>query len=167
MFKLPFFVSTINWSDISFSIHQKLLWILSANLIQDYQFKYTSHCLCFFYPELFLFSEPTLHIKEWKGSCKEFLFVRLFFKSDNISHATFRGAWVNDITKNCAAYREIPPFVPELFVYSHMSNGSLLSGKTKSSGKGIEEIYFVGTAWTDNSEDLMIHLLIWNSAVSG
>ena len=56
--------------------------------------------------------------------------------------ATFRGAWVNDITKNCSAYRKIPPFVQQFFVYSHMSNGSFLSGKTKSSGKGIEEIYF-------------------------
>ena len=56
--------------------------------------------------------------------------------------ATFRGAWVNDITKNCSAYRKIPPFVQQLFVYFHMSNGSFLSGKTKSSGKGIEEMYF-------------------------
>ena len=139
MFKLPFFVFTIKWSDISFSIHQKLPWILSANVMQDYQFKYVSHCLCIFYPESFLFPAPTLHIIEWKGSCKEFLFVQLFFKSDDISRVTFRG---NDITKNRRAYREIPPFVPELFVYSHMSNGSLLSGKTKSSGKGIAEIYF-------------------------
>ena len=136
-----FFVFTTKWSDISFSIHQKLLWILSANVMQDYQFKYISHCLCIFYPEPFLFSAPTLHITEWKGSCKEFLFVRLFFKSNNISRATFRGAWVNGITKNCGAYREILPFVPELFVYPHMSNGSLLSGKTKTSGKGIEETY--------------------------
>ena len=143
MFKLPFFVSTINWSDISFSIHQKLLWILSANVMQDYQFKYISHCLCISYPEPFLFPAPTLHIIEWKGSCKEFLFVHLFFISDNISRATFRGgAWVYDVTKNCGAYRQIPPFVPELFVYSRMSNGSLLSGKSKSSGKGIEEICF-------------------------
>ena len=113
--------------------------------MQDYQFKYISHGLCIFYPEPFHFSAPTLHIIEWKGSCKEFLFVQLFFKSDNISRATFRGgAWVNVITKNCDAYREMPPFVPELFVYSQMSNGSLLSGKTKSSGKGTEEIYFRG-----------------------
>ena len=143
MFKLPFFVFTIKWSDISFSIHQKLPWILSANVMQDYQFKYVSHCLCIFYPESFLFPAPTLHIIEWKGSCKEFLFVQLFFKSDNISRATFRGgAWVNDVTKNWGAYREIPPFVQELYVYYYMSNGSLLSGKTKSSGKSIEEIYF-------------------------
>ena len=74
---------------------------------------------------------------------QQFLFVQLFFKSDNISRATFRGgAWVNDITKNWDAYREIPPFAQELYVYYYMSNGSLLSGKTKSSGKGIEEIYF-------------------------
>ena len=140
MFKLRFFVSTINWSDISFWIHQKLLWILSANLMQDYQFKYISHCLCIFYPELFLFSASTLHIIEWKGFCKEFLFVQLFFKYVNISRVTLRGgAWVND---NCGAYHEIPPFVPELFVYSYTNNGSLLSGKTKSPGKGIEEIYF-------------------------
>ena len=85
---------------------------------------------------------PTLHIIEWKGFCKEFLFIQLFFKFDNILCTAFRGgAWVNEITKNCGAYRKIPPFVPELFVYSHMSNGSL-SGKTKSSGKVIEEIYF-------------------------
>ena len=95
-------------------------------------------------PETFLFAAPTLHILERKGYCKEFLFVQLFFKSDNALRTTFRvGAWVNDIIKNCGAYREIPPFVPELFVYSHMSNGSLLSGKTKSSGKGIEEIWYL------------------------
>ena len=111
--------------------------------MQDYEFKYISHCLCIFYPKPFPFSALTLHIKAWKGSCQEFLFVQLFFKSDDISRATFRGsAWVNDITKNCGPYCKIPPFVPELSVYSHMSNGSLLSGKTKSSGKGIEEIYF-------------------------
>ena len=75
-------------------------------------------------------------IIEWKHSCK--FFVQLFIKSDNISLAIFRG---NDITENCGAYREIPPLVPELFTYSYMSNGSLLSGNTKSSGKGIEEIY--------------------------
>ena len=126
-----------------FWIHQKLLWILSANLIQEYQFKYISHCLCIFYPEVFLFCASSLHIIVWKGFCKEFLFVQLFFKSDNISRATFRGgAWVNDLIKNCGDSREIPPFVPELFIYSHMSNGSLLSGKAKSSGKGIAEIYF-------------------------
>ena len=56
--------------------------------------------------------------------------------------ATFRGAWINDIAKNCSAYRKIPPFVQQCFVYSHMSNGSFLSDKTKSSGKGIEEMYF-------------------------
>ena len=53
--------------------------------------------------------------------------------------ATFKGAWVNDITKNCSAYRKMSPFVQRLFVYS---NGSFLSGKTKTSGKSIEEIYF-------------------------
>ena len=114
--------------------------------MQDYQFKYISHCLSTFYPEPFHLFAPALHIIEWKCSCKELLFcsaVSFLFKSDNISRATFRGgAWVNDITKNCHAYREIPPFVSELFVYSQMSNGSLLSGKTKSSGKGIAEIYF-------------------------
>ena len=133
MFKLPFFVFPIKWSDISFSIHQKLPWILS---IQDYQFKYISHCLCIFYPEPFLFSAPTLHIIEWKDCWKEFLFVQLFFKSDDISRVTFRG---NDITKNCRAYRETPPFVPELFIYSHMNNGSLLSGKTKGSGNALKK----------------------------
>ena len=84
-----------------------------------------SHSFCIFYPEPFLFSAPTLYIIEWKSSCKEFLFVQLFFKSDNISLTTFRGnTWVNDITKNCGAYREIS-------LYSHMTNGSLLSGKTE------------------------------------
>ena len=96
-----------------------------------------------FYPEPFLFSAPTLHIIEWKSSSKEFLFVQLFFKPDNVSRTTFRGdAWVNDITKNFCAYREISPLLPELFVFSHMSNSSILSGKTKSSEKGIEEIHF-------------------------
>ena len=56
--------------------------------------------------------------------------------------ATFRDAWVTDITKNCSAYCKITPFFQELFVFAHMSNRSFLSGKTKISGKGIEEIYF-------------------------
>ena len=143
MFKSLFFVFTIKWNHISFSIHQKPLWTLSTTIIQDYQFKYISHCLCMFYPEPFLFSVPTLHIIEWESSSKEFLFVQLFFKPDNISRTTFRGdAWVNDITINFRAYREISPLLAELFVFSHMSNSSLLSGKTKSSEKGIEEIYF-------------------------
>ena len=51
MLKLPFFVFTIKWSDISFSIHQKLLLILSANIMQNYQFKYVSHCLSITNPE--------------------------------------------------------------------------------------------------------------------
>ena len=143
MFKLLFFVSATKWNYISFSFHQKLLWTLSMTIIQDYQFKYISHCLCMFYPEPFLFSAPTLHIIEWKSSSKEFLFVQLFFKPDNISRTTFRGdAWVNDITKNFCAYREISPLFTELFVFSYMSNISLLSGKTKSYEKGIEEISF-------------------------
>ena len=143
MFKLLFFVFTIKWNGVSFSIQQKLLWTLSTTIIQDYQFKHISHCLCMFYPEPFLFSAPTLHIVEGKSSSKEFLFVQLIFKPDKNSRTTFRGdAWVNDITKNFCAYREISPLLPELFVFSHMSNTSLLSGKTKSSEKGIEEIYF-------------------------
>ena len=149
MFKLPLFVFTIKSSDTFFSIHQKVLWILSANVMQDYQFKYILHCLYTFYLQpllFFLFFAPGLQIIEWKGSCKELLFcsaVSFLFKSDNISRATFRGgAWVNDIIKNCGDSREIPPFVPELFIYSHMSNGSLLSGKTRSSGKSIEEIWY-------------------------
>ena len=100
--------------------------------MQDYQWKYISHCLCIFYPEPFHYSAPTLHIIESNGSCKEFLFVQLFFKSDNISPATVRGGtWVNDITKYCAAYREILSLLLELSVYSYMSNDSPLSGKTK------------------------------------
>ena len=87
---------------------------------------------------------PTLHIIESNCSCKEFLFVKLLFKSDNISPTTVRGGtWVNDITKYCCTYREILSLLLELFVYSHMSNYSLLSGKKKKSfRKGIEEIYF-------------------------
>ena len=46
------------------------------------------------------------------------------------------------LPKTSRAYREISPLLPDLFVFSHMSNTSLLSGKTKSSEKGIEEIYF-------------------------
>ena len=111
--------------------------------MQDYKFKYISHCLCIFYPNPFNFSAPTLHIIEWKGPCKEFLFVQLFFKSDNIPQATLRGSdWVNNVTKNCGIYREIVTLLPELFLYSHIINDSLLSGKTKSSGKGIEEIWY-------------------------
>ena len=53
-----------------------------------------------------------------------------------------RHAWVNDITTNGDGHREIPHLLPELFLYSHMISGSLLSGKIKSSQKGIEEIYF-------------------------
>ena len=110
--------------------------------MQEYQFKYISQCLCIFYL-YFTYSAPTLHIIDPNGSCKEFLFVQLLFKSDNISRATVRGGtWVNDITKCCGAYHEILSLLLELFVNSHMSNDSLLSGKTKSFGKGIEEIYF-------------------------
>ena len=116
--------------------------------MENYEFKYISHCLCIFYPKPSNFSAPTLHIKEWKDSCKEFLFVQLFFKFDNIPQATFRGDdWVNEITKNCGAYREIPLLLIELFLYSHIINCSLLSGKTKSSGKGIERIYFRKKIW--------------------
>ena len=84
----------IEWSDIFFSILQKVLWILSANVMQDYQFKYISHCLCISYPEPFLFSRSALHILECKGSCQELLFCStfsFFYKSDNTSSATFRG----------------------------------------------------------------------------
>ena len=114
-----------------FLTHLKLLWILSTTIMQAYQFKYISHSLSIFNPEPSLFSAPTLHVIEW-SSCKEFFFVHLFFKSDNISPTTFRGhASVNYIVKNCSTYREILPLLPELFVYSHMTNGSLLSGKTE------------------------------------
>ena len=109
--------------------------------MQDYQFKHISHCLCIFDPEPFLFFALALDIIEWKGSCKEIFFVQLFLFCLNL--ITFRGgAWVNDITKNPGDYREVTHFVRELFVYSHISNGSLLSGKTKSSGKSIEEIWY-------------------------
>ena len=111
------FTFTIKWNNISFSIHQKLFWMFSAIIMEDQQFKYTSHCLCIFYPEPFHFFAPTLHIIEWKGSWKEFVFIQLFFKSENISRAKSRGgAGVNDITKNCGAFREILPLLPELFV---------------------------------------------------
>ena len=94
-------------------------------------------------PRAFLFSALTVHIIEWKSSSKELLFVQLFFKPDNISRTTFRGdTWVNDSTKNFCSYREISPLLPELFVFSHLSNSSILSGKTRSYEKGIEEIYF-------------------------
>ena len=70
----------------------------------------------------------------------------------------FRG---NGITKNSGAYREIPSFVPELFAYSHTSNDCLFSGKNKALGRKLKKYdIFTGTAWTDNSEDLMIHALI-------
>ena len=111
--------------------------------MQDYQFNYISHCLSIFYPEPFHYSAPTLRIIESNGSYKEFLFIQLLFKSDNISLAIVRGCtWANDITKYCGAYCEILSLLLELSVYSHRSNDSLLSGKTKSFGKGTEEIYF-------------------------
>ena len=117
--------------------------MLSTAIMQDYQFKHISHCFCIFYPEPFLFSAPTLHMIEWKSSCKEFFLLQLLFKSDNISHTIFRGdAWVNDITENSGVYCKISPLLPEIFACSHMRNSSLLSGKTKSSGKDIEEMYF-------------------------
>ena len=166
MFKLPFFVSTINWSDISFSIHQKLLWILSANLMQDYQFKYTQHCLCFFYLEPFLFSKPTLHIKEWKGSCKY-----LFLFGCSLNLLTFHAPHLEVLE-----LMTLPKTAPLIAKYHPLSHSFLSTPiwvtvaffqAKESSGKGIEEIYFVGTSWTDDSADLMIHLLIWNSAASG
>ena len=137
--------------------------------MQDSQFKYTSHCLCIFYSKPFNFSAPTLNIIERKGSYKEFLFVQLFFKSDNIPQATFRGGdWVNNVTKNCCAYREIPSLLSELFLYSHIINGSLLSRKTKSSEKGIVEIWYFPKSRMDRQLwRFMINALIWNSAISG
>ena len=103
-----------------------LPWILSTTIMQDYQFKYILRSFCIFYAESVLFSAPILHMIEWRSSRKEFLFVQLFFKSDNISPTTFRGhAW------NCGAYRATLPFLLDFFVYIHMTNASLLSGKTE------------------------------------
>ena len=44
---------------------------------------------------------------------------------------------------------------------------AFFQAKQRVLGRALQKYIFVGTAWTDNSEDLMIHLLIWNSAVSG
>ena len=49
-----------------------------------------------------------------------------------------------------------------------MSNGTLPSGKTKSSGKDTEEMWDLRRNRMDGKiRRLMIHALIWNSAISG
>ena len=79
------FTFTIKWNNISFSIHQKLFWMFSAIIMEDQQFKYTSHCLCIFYPEPFHFFAPTLHIIEWKALEKS-----LFLFNYSLNLKTFR-----------------------------------------------------------------------------
>ena len=133
-----------NDNDVTIYQHDVVLKLVTLNYFESFRyFEYFRWIYCrttglnIFYivclsftQNLFFFFPPALHIIEWKGSCKELLFcsaVSFLFKSDNISRATYRGgALINDITKIFDNYPKIPPFVPELFVYSHMSNGSLL-----------------------------------------
>ena len=116
IFKLLFFVFTIKSNGTSFSIHQKLLWVLSTTIIQDYQFKYILHCLCMFYPEFFLFSAP-------KALPRSFFLFNCF-----LNLRTFRAPHLEEtlelltLPKTAGAYRKISPLLPQLFVYSHMSN---------------------------------------------
>ena len=65
----------------------------------------------------------------------------------------FRGAWVNDITKNNSTYCKIPPFVQEFFVYSHMSNAAFFQTKQRALERALKEYIFAGAAWSKNSED--------------
>ena len=74
MFKSPFFFHSKIKRYLVFNLPKTTFNIFSDHNA-DYQFKYISHCLCVFYPEPFNFSAPTLHIIEWKGSCKEFLLL--------------------------------------------------------------------------------------------
>ena len=164
MFKLSLFVFTIKWSDT--------LNTFGEYILQDYQFKYILHCLSIFYPEPFLFFPPALHIIEWKGSCKELLFcsaVSFLFKSDNISRATFRGgAWVNDIPKTVAIIAKHHPLSQSFSSTLIWVAAAFFQAKQRPLGRALEKYdIFPGTAWSDNSEDLMIHTLIWNSATSG
>ena len=113
-----------------------------------------------------MYNQPAYNIIEWKGSCK-FLFAQLLFKSDTISRPIFRG---NDISRNCGAHREIPSFAPELFFLPTLIEVTAVFflEKQRALGRAWKKYdIFAGTAWTDNSEDLMIHALIGNAAISG
>ena len=135
--------------------------------MQGYQFKYISRCLCIFYPEPFLFSTPTLHKIEWKGTCKEFLFVKLFFKSDDISPHLEEVLELMTLPK-------APALIAKYHALSQSFSSTLIwvtavffQAKQRVLKGALKKYVFVGTTWTDNSEDLMVHLMIWNSAVSG
>ena len=151
-----------------------MLWILSANIVQDYQFKYIWHCLSTFYPEPFLLFAPALLIIEWKCSCKELPFgsaVSFLFKSDNISRAACRGG------AEVLELMTLPKTVAIIPKYHRLSQSfsptliwvtaAFFQAKQRLLGRALRKYIFPGTAWSDNSEDLTIHALIWNSATSG
>ena len=51
---------------------------------------------------------------------------------------------------NIGAYREILSLLLELFVYSHISNDSLLPGKKRVLGKGLKKYIFAKITCTDS-----------------
>ena len=157
MFKLATFVFTIKWNDISFSISQKLLRITSAIIMQDYQFKYISHSLCIFYPETFHISAPTLHIIEWKGSCRS-----LFLFNCSLNLRTFRTSHLVEMLE-LMALPLTQALISKYHPCSQSSSSTLICVMA-----AYDVIYdiFVRAAWTDSSEDLMINALIWSSAIS-
>ena len=139
--------------------------------MQDYQFKHISHCLCIFDPEPFLFFALALDIIEWKGSCKEIFFVQLFLFCLNL--ITFRAPHLEEVLelmtlpKTEALIAKYHPLSKSFTSTIIWVTAAFFQAKQRVLGRALRKYIFVGTAWTDNFEDLMIHLLIWNSAVSG
>ena len=123
MFKLLFFVFTIKSNGTSFSIHQKLLWILSTTIIQDYQFKYILHSLCMFYPESFLFSAP-------KALPRSFFLFNCF-----LNLITFRAAHLEE-TLELLTLPKTAALIAKFHRYSHSFSSTLIW--VTAAVKGIE-----------------------------
>ena len=122
-----FFVFTIKSNGTSFSIHQKLLWILSTTIIQDYQFKYILHCLCMFYPESFLFSAP-------KALTRSFYLFNCF-----LNMRTFSAPHLEE-TLELLTLPKTVALIAKFHRCSHSFSSTLIW--VTAAVKGIDEIYF-------------------------
>ena len=136
--------------------------------MQDYQFKYSSHCLCIFYSEPFLFSAPTVHMIV--EIARSFL---LFSCSLNL--ITFHAPHLEDVLELMTLRRLSRNTALTTYLNRSQSilstlmwvTAAFFQAKQRVLGRVLKRYIFVGTAWNDSSGDLMIHVLIWNSAVSG
>ena len=167
MFKLPFFVFTIKWGDISFSIHQKLLWILSANVMQG--------LLVLIYFTWFVYLLP--RASSLLCTCPAYnqsgkVLARSLF---------LFGCFLNLITF-CAPHLKVLELMAlpktEVLIAKHhpLSNifsstliwviATFLQAKQRALERVLKKYIFAEAAWSENSEDLMIYALIWNSAIS-